>query len=81
MRTKKMQRAGENIENEGSYAKGNAVASQSLYWDFIAVDIKNANSLPAANKFSPIPASAAQWIISLLSVKTCLLSPLFPYFP
>lgn len=41
-------------------------ASQLQYWDFIAVDIKNANSLPAANKFSLIPATPAQWIISLL---------------
>lgn len=41
-------------------------SSQLLYWDFIAVDIKNANSLPEANKSSFIAATPAQWIISLL---------------
>lgn len=65
MRTKKRQTAEANIVDEGSYAKWHSAASQWLYWDFIAVDIKNANSLPAANKFSLIAATQAQWIISL----------------
>lgn len=66
MKTKKRQTAEENIENEGSYAKWHSAALQKLYWDFTAVDIKNANSLPAAGKFSLMPTNPAQWIISLL---------------
>lgn len=59
MRTKKRQTVEENIENEGCYAKWHSAALQQLHWDFIAVDIKNANSLPAARKFSLIPATPA----------------------